>query len=184
MLWRDSLRWLVFGHANATTWIANAMACGAMQGPAPTMSNRLDNRGPSSFVWRIMGERTDRCRENAVECKRMAMAVTDQTIRSIYLDLAKEWTAMAEEAEELERRFPVRAACAAHRSIPASAGPRHDDVGRQGNVPNAWRIRRARAQHHRRARSCRPCAGQGRGQAARLASDIRRSGKTDQSGAG
>jgi hypothetical protein len=35
----------------------------------------------------------------------MATAVTDQTIRSIYLDLAKEWTAMAEEAEELERRF-------------------------------------------------------------------------------
>jgi hypothetical protein len=35
----------------------------------------------------------------------MAMAVTDQTIRSIYLDLAKEWTAIAEEAEELERRF-------------------------------------------------------------------------------
>ena len=52
-----------------------------------------------------MGERTDRCRENAVECRRMAMGVTDQTIRSIYLDLANEWTAMAEEAEELERRF-------------------------------------------------------------------------------
>jgi hypothetical protein len=52
-----------------------------------------------------MGERTDRCRENAIECKRMAMLVNDQTIRSIYLDLAKEWTTMAEEAEELERRF-------------------------------------------------------------------------------
>jgi hypothetical protein len=35
----------------------------------------------------------------------MAMLVTDETIRSIYLNLAKEWTAMAEEAEELERRF-------------------------------------------------------------------------------
>jgi hypothetical protein len=33
------------------------------------------------------------------------MLVTDQTIRSIYLDLAKEWAAMAEEAEEQERRF-------------------------------------------------------------------------------
>jgi hypothetical protein len=52
-----------------------------------------------------MGERTDRCRENAVECKRMATFVTDQTIRSIYLDLAKQWTAMAEDAEELDRRF-------------------------------------------------------------------------------
>jgi hypothetical protein len=52
-----------------------------------------------------MGERTDRCRENAVECKRMAMLVTDETIRSIYLNLAKEWTTIAEEAEELERRF-------------------------------------------------------------------------------
>ena len=35
----------------------------------------------------------------------MAMLVTDETIRSIYLDLAKHWTAMAEEANELERRF-------------------------------------------------------------------------------
>ena len=52
-----------------------------------------------------MGERTDRCRENAVECERMAMLVTDETIRTIYLDLAKHWTAMAEEADELERRF-------------------------------------------------------------------------------
>ena len=52
-----------------------------------------------------MGERTDRYRENAVECERMAMLVTDQTIRSIYLDLAKQWTAMAEDAEGLERRF-------------------------------------------------------------------------------
>ena len=40
---REGLCCLVFGHANATTWIANAMAGGAMQGPAPTMSYRLDN---------------------------------------------------------------------------------------------------------------------------------------------
>ena len=56
----------------------------------------------------IMGERADRCRENAAECKRMAMVVADQTIRSIYLDLAKEWAAMAKDAEELDQRFAHR----------------------------------------------------------------------------
>jgi hypothetical protein len=35
----------------------------------------------------------------------MATFVADQTLRSIYLDLAKEWAVMAEEAEELERRL-------------------------------------------------------------------------------
>ena len=52
-----------------------------------------------------MGKRTDKCREKAVECERMATLVTDETIRSVYLDLAKQWTAMAEDAEGLERRF-------------------------------------------------------------------------------
>ena len=38
----------------------------------------------------------------------MAMVVADQTIRSIYLDLAKEWAAMAKDAEELDQRFAHR----------------------------------------------------------------------------
>jgi hypothetical protein len=52
-----------------------------------------------------MGDRTDKCREKAVECKRMATLVTDETIRSLYLDLANQWLQMGEDAEELERRF-------------------------------------------------------------------------------
>jgi hypothetical protein len=52
-----------------------------------------------------MGKRTDKCREKAVECERMATLVTDETIRSVYLDLAKQWLRMAKDAEELERRF-------------------------------------------------------------------------------
>jgi hypothetical protein len=52
-----------------------------------------------------MGERTDKCREKAAECKRMAMLVTDDGLRSMYLDLAKQWLRMAKDAEELERRF-------------------------------------------------------------------------------
>jgi hypothetical protein len=52
-----------------------------------------------------MGERTDKCREKAVECKRMATLVTDDALRSMYLDLAKQWLRMAKDAEELERRF-------------------------------------------------------------------------------
>ena len=35
----------------------------------------------------------------------MATLVTDETIRSVYLDLAKQWLRMAKDAEELERRF-------------------------------------------------------------------------------
>jgi hypothetical protein len=52
-----------------------------------------------------MGEQTDKCREKAVKCKRMATLVTDETIRMVYLDLAKQWLLMAKDAEELERRF-------------------------------------------------------------------------------
>jgi hypothetical protein len=52
-----------------------------------------------------MGERIDKCRERAVECKRMAMLVTDETIRLLYLDLARQWLLMARDAEELERLF-------------------------------------------------------------------------------
>jgi hypothetical protein len=75
---------------------------GGKRKPPRKKLSRLRREQRFKFVRLEDGERADRCRENAVECKRMAMAVTDQTIRSIYLDLAKEWTAKAEEAEELE----------------------------------------------------------------------------------
>ena len=52
-----------------------------------------------------MGERKEICLKKAAECERMAVLVSDETIRSVYLDLAKQWLRMAKDAEELERRF-------------------------------------------------------------------------------
>ena len=52
-----------------------------------------------------MGERTEICLKKAAECERMAVLVSDETIRSVYLHLATQWRRMAEDVEELERRF-------------------------------------------------------------------------------
>jgi hypothetical protein len=35
----------------------------------------------------------------------MATLVTDETIHSLYVDLARQWLRMAEDAEKLERHF-------------------------------------------------------------------------------
>jgi hypothetical protein len=52
-----------------------------------------------------MDQPTDICREKAVECKRMATLVTYETIRSVYLELEKQWLHMAEDRKALERRI-------------------------------------------------------------------------------
>jgi hypothetical protein len=54
-----------------------------------------------------MGERTVIFLNKAAECERTALLVTDGTTRSMYLGLMKQWRQMAEEVEELERRFPA-----------------------------------------------------------------------------
>jgi hypothetical protein len=49
--------------------------------------------------------RAEICRQKATECDRTALLAADKTIRSLYADLAKQWWRMAEEVEDLERRF-------------------------------------------------------------------------------
>ena len=46
-------------------------------------------------------------------------------------------------------RLPLRAARARDRAVPAPAGPRHHDAGRQGDVSDARRVCRVPARDHR-----------------------------------
>jgi hypothetical protein len=50
-----------------------------------------------------MSERSDRFRQKAAECERMARGVTDRSAKATYLDLAKQWSELAQTAEDLER---------------------------------------------------------------------------------
>jgi len=46
----------------------------------------------------------EECRERAVECARKALEVTEPAFRSMFAELAEQWTRIAEHLEELERR--------------------------------------------------------------------------------
>jgi hypothetical protein len=61
------------------------------------------NKYAHSAVSIIMDSRAQRYRECAVECERMASGVSDPSIKALYLDLAKQWRAMAEQADILDR---------------------------------------------------------------------------------
>jgi hypothetical protein len=45
------------------------------------------------------------CLAKAAECERRALLVLDETHRKTYLELARVWRDMAEQMEELDRRF-------------------------------------------------------------------------------
>jgi hypothetical protein len=55
-----------------------------------------------------MDERAEACRKKAMECERMAMASSDAALRFMYLDLAKQWREMAEQAEYFDRRYAAQ----------------------------------------------------------------------------
>jgi len=48
--------------------------------------------------------RADECRQRADECRRGAAQAADDVLRITYLDLARRWRKMAQEAESLERK--------------------------------------------------------------------------------
>jgi hypothetical protein len=52
-----------------------------------------------------MNDRVETCRRKAADCTRAAILATDKDTRLMLLDLAKQWREMAEQAEELEKRY-------------------------------------------------------------------------------
>jgi hypothetical protein len=57
-----------------------------------------------------MSERAEACRKKALQCEQAAIIATDMGARLMYLDVARQWREMAEQAEDLERRFMARSA--------------------------------------------------------------------------
>ena len=55
-----------------------------------------------------MSERAEACRKKALQCEHAAIRTTDTGARLMYLDMARQWREMAEQAEELERRRVAR----------------------------------------------------------------------------
>jgi hypothetical protein len=52
----------------------------------------------------MMLNRADECRQRADECRRSAAQVADNVLRGTYLDLARRWRMMAQQAESLEQK--------------------------------------------------------------------------------
>ena len=52
----------------------------------------------------MMLNRADECCQRADECRRSAAQVADNVLRGTYLDLARRWRMMAQQAESLEQK--------------------------------------------------------------------------------
>jgi hypothetical protein len=50
-----------------------------------------------------MSVRVEICKIKVIECQRAALLVTDEKLRQLYLELARQWGVMAREAEILDR---------------------------------------------------------------------------------
>ena len=55
-----------------------------------------------------MSERAEACRKKALQCEHAAIMAADTDARLMYLDIARQWREMAEQAEELEQRRRLR----------------------------------------------------------------------------
>ena len=65
--------------------------------------------------------RADECRQRADECRRGAAQAADDVLRVTYLDLARRWRKMADEAESLERKALAPTNMAPTKPIPRTA---------------------------------------------------------------
>jgi len=65
-----------------------------------------------------MSDQVKACLEKVADCERRALLVTDETHRKTYLELARLWRDMAEQAEMLDRRLPQSAEAPTRSGIP------------------------------------------------------------------
>lgn len=54
---------------------------------------------------KAMRDQVKACLEKAADCERRAVLVADETHRKTYLELARLWRDMAQQAERLKRRL-------------------------------------------------------------------------------
>jgi hypothetical protein len=54
-----------------------------------------------------MASQSEMCRKKALECDRRATLATEPHIRETFVDLARLWRDMADQAEELDRKFEM-----------------------------------------------------------------------------
>jgi hypothetical protein len=74
-----------------------------------------------------MLNRADECRQRADECRNAAQLVADDVLRGAYLDLARRWRKMAQQAQQKELKSNT-ATTPPSRDDLRSAFPNHDNL--------------------------------------------------------